>query len=236
MVNKSSDRSCTRGMIHNKMYLIIPGFLRPSIASQNRIMAYNTLTHSIHLIAISLTIYISFTQRMPAVVPHQIISYKFIFHDHWCVVVMNGHNIIHFPQHQSPSLLKHQTRCTGIRWRAQMTFSPNISHWTFKSVPQSFHSSFTYPAARNTYFHMYAFHVKRNEEVIQCLLPMPSMIEHSSKVKKSPCCCCECSLCKVDQSSGRSILVNRETSPALLTSRKQTRQYFTHIATGYRIM
>ena len=35
----NSDWSCTRGTIHNKIYLIRPGCLRPSVALQCRIMA-----------------------------------------------------------------------------------------------------------------------------------------------------------------------------------------------------
>ena len=34
LVNRSSDWSCTGGMIHNRMHLIVPGCPRPSIALQ----------------------------------------------------------------------------------------------------------------------------------------------------------------------------------------------------------
>ena len=39
LVNRSSERSCTRGMIHNKFISLPPGCPRPSIALQCRIVA-----------------------------------------------------------------------------------------------------------------------------------------------------------------------------------------------------
>ena len=45
-INRSSDRSCTWGMIHIKIHLISPGYPRRSIALQCRIVAFNTIHSS----------------------------------------------------------------------------------------------------------------------------------------------------------------------------------------------
>ena len=43
----SSDRSCTRGMIHIRILLISPGCSRPNIVLHCRIVASNTFIHSV---------------------------------------------------------------------------------------------------------------------------------------------------------------------------------------------
>ena len=47
LVNRSSDRSCTTGMMYNKIHIISPGCPRPDIALQCKIVAENTI-HFIH--------------------------------------------------------------------------------------------------------------------------------------------------------------------------------------------
>ena len=59
--NISSDRSCTRGMIHNKIDLISSDCTRPSIALQCRIVAWNT----IHFILFHLFLTVSIALRRP---------------------------------------------------------------------------------------------------------------------------------------------------------------------------
>ena len=51
LVNRSSGRSCSRGMIHNKIHLISPGCPRPNTALQSRIVALNSI-HFIHIISL----------------------------------------------------------------------------------------------------------------------------------------------------------------------------------------
>ena len=58
-VNRSSERSCTRGKIHIKIHIIRPGCLQPSIALQYRIVAYNTIYSFIRsgLFLVYITVY-----------------------------------------------------------------------------------------------------------------------------------------------------------------------------------
>ena len=46
--NRLSDRSCARGMIHNKIYLVRRSYPRPSMALQCRIMALKKTQNTIH--------------------------------------------------------------------------------------------------------------------------------------------------------------------------------------------
>ena len=60
LVNRSSDRFYTRGMIHNKIHLISPCCPRPSIAStvQSRGLKHHSFIHSFP------NIYVLFSTRM----------------------------------------------------------------------------------------------------------------------------------------------------------------------------
>ena len=55
LVNMSSNRSCVRGMIHNKFYPISSGCPRPSIALQvhNRDLKHHLFIHLLYSVVIS---------------------------------------------------------------------------------------------------------------------------------------------------------------------------------------